>query len=422
MTANLTSKFRCVRRAIPAIVVLAGWVWSSSEVFASTSTWNNFTNASNGWVSTTANWLPAAYPTRSVDLVLQFSSQSADYTSTNNFTGTPFTLNSFVFVGSGTSLTTIGTPNVALAFSSSSASVAPSIVQNSAGSFFLQGNGGISLASGDLHLSGSGTGLVTLKAIVSGTNGLIVDGTAAFALTGAHTYSGGTTVQSGVLRLGTDTASVLGTGALNFNGGTITSTSSTATKTISNAINIGTNKTATFGDTNAAYNGKLVFSGGVAIGQNATVRVNSNVDLNNAAGPTLADNVAFDIASTAKLTLAKLDVSNDVTLDLDLGASTTLAITGALTGNTGTLNFVLNGGTAGGTYTLLTFGSNTLSYSNLNFVSGTYSLDTTYGNGGWLLDGTSLQVRVVPEPSAWLLAALGVGVLLVFRKRQKAGV
>lgn len=423
MTINLTSKFRRVRCALPAIVVLSGWVWSLPEASASTSTWNNFTNnpSTYGW-QTAGSWLPVAAPVRSVDLVLQFNSQSADYTSSNNFSGADFTLNSLVFQGSGTALTTINTPNIPLAFSTSSASAAPSIVQNSAGNFLVQGNGKLSLASGDLHLSGTGAGLVTLRTIIQGTNSLIVDGNAAFALTNVNTYSGGTTVQSGILRLGAGVNTVLGTGALNFNGGTITSTSSAATRILSNAVNIGANKTVTFGDTNAAYNGDLLFSGGVAIGQSSRVQVNSNVTLSNAAGPTLADNVAFDIASSAKLTLARLDVSNDVTLDLELGATPTLAITGALSGNSGTLSFVLNGGVAGGTYTLLTFGSNNLSYSNLNFVSGTYSLDSTFGNGGWLLDGNSLQVRLVPEPSASLLAALGISVLLVFRKRQKAGV
>lgn len=420
MTGFDTSKQR--RLGGKTLIALAGIVSSwAVPTYADTAVWNNF-NGTNGWM-TGGNWLPAVQPVRSVDLVIQFTSQSTNYGSTNNYSGADWTLNQFVFEGNGAGNVTITTSNVPLAFSTSSGGVAPSIVQNSAGSFLVQGNGGIRLSSGDLYLKGNGGGIVTMKSIISGNNGLFVDGNATFALTGAHTYSGGTTVNSGTLQLGIGTGSAIGVGALNFNGGRVSASGPNAPSpatppTYANVINVGADKSVTFGDSNTAYNGDLIFSGAANIGQNSVVRVDSALTLSNAAGPALQSNVTFEIANTGKLTLAKLDVTNDVTLSLVLGTPS-LAITNALTGNTGDLNFILNGSVSGGVYTLLNFTNTDLSYSNLHLVGGVYSLDTTFGQDGWLINGNSLQVKVVPEPSTWAMALLGLGALVLMGHRAR---
>lgn len=409
---------------------LAGGIACIPETNAQTFTWNN--GGTNGW-STPTNWTPSSGVVAggNVDYVLRFNTYSSLYTSTNNFVAAtgPFSLNSIVLTeGSGTQGATIQTSEVQFAFSSSSISTTPSIVQNSSGNFIIAGNGGINLVN-NLYLRGNGSGLVTLRSVISGSNGLILDGSANYALTTVrNTYTGGTTVNTGTLRLsnlgsvvtgGVIQSGLLGTGSVNFNGGTITASSSTATAALPNAVNIGTSSTVAFGDLDASYNGAVTFSGTVMIGQNTTVLVRSNLGLTNVSGPTAGSNVTFDIADGKALNLGKLDVSNNVTLSLTLGATTPVAITGALTGTTGDLRFVLNGGVAGNIYTLLTFGNNELGYSDLVFAGGSSSLDTTFGIGGWLINGNSLQVKVVPEPSTWAMALLSVGALVLVGRRAR---
>lgn len=368
---------------------------------AATYTW---VGASAGW-QTASNWAPSSVPpTSNSSTTILFNSASGT-TSTNNFS-TIFTLNGFDLEGTSLNTTTIGTPNAALNFMTNG-STNPSIVQNSSGSYLLQGNGGITL-SNNVTLSGTGTGLITVAAIVSGTGGLIVNSsTSALTLTGVNTYSGGTVVNSGVLRLGVTTNKVIGTGTLTLNGGKVSSLSTSAVLALSNSVTSGTGSMITLGD--AVNTGSMTFSGSTTLSVGTTLIAASNVKFTGSVA--LGNNVTLAPTNNATLTLSSMDISNNVAVKLTLGQAP-LAITGALSdlNLAGKLSFVLTGGTTGTPYTLVTFGSadSSFTYADLNLISSDYALDTSFGNGGWRINGTSLQVQFVPEPSTTTMLALGV--------------
>ena len=106
------------------------------------------------------------------------------------------------------------------------------------------------------------------------TRGLNKLGTNALTLTGTNTYSGGTTLTAGTLRIGVAnvgsvgaiTSSAIGTGALSIVGGALSSDSTTA-RTILNPVTF--TGDATLGD--ATNTGKLTFSAGVALGNARTL-------------------------------------------------------------------------------------------------------------------------------------------------------
>lgn len=379
---------------------------------AATYTWVGGSGA--GW-ATASNWSPAGFPiagNASSDLILNFNSSSAAYTSTKNI-GAAFNVHQLNFEeGTGDALTTItlSSSTTPMNFVANGAA-GSSIAQNSSGGFLLNGSGGMKVDV-DLTLKGTGSGLVDITTIISGTGGIVINGSAPFALRGNNTFSGGTTVNSGTLRLGSS-GTVLGTGSLTINNGKV-SMISTGMRAFAAPVNVGTGAVATFGD--AVNTGALTFSGPTVTGANATIVSASNVAF--AGAFSAGDNLTLSPGSGTQITLSTLDASNGLTLNLNLGA-TGLVITGALTdAAAATINFNLIGGVAGQTYTLMTYGSTTWTYANLNLLTSDYALDTSFGNGGWLLNGSNLQIQLIPEPSSLgLFSAVFLGAMLFFAVR-----
>ena len=90
-------------------------------------------------------------------------------------------------------------------------------------------SGAISLGSNALTIDSSGTG--TISGIISGTGTLTKAGAGAWTLSGANTFSGGTTLTAGTLNINHANALGNGSGAFTINGGTIDNTSGASVTT-----------------------------------------------------------------------------------------------------------------------------------------------------------------------------------------------
>ncbi len=96
---------------------------------------------------------------------------------------------------------------------------------NGAGVTTLTVSGAVSGAGRNLTLGGTGNTNIS-GVIGTGPGSLSMTGTGTLTLSGANTYSGGTALSSGALRVGNNAA--LGTGTLTLSGGTLASSSTTA--------------------------------------------------------------------------------------------------------------------------------------------------------------------------------------------------
>jgi autotransporter-associated beta strand protein len=242
------------------------------------------------------------------------------------------------------------------------------------------GSGGVNVASG-LHDSTSNTKDPTrnVAVIINSTGG-------AATFNAASTYSGGTTLTAGTLQLGASsvgsvgaiTTSAIGTGGLALNGGTLSSSDTTA-RTILNAITIGGD--VTLGD--ATKTGALTFSADAAIDS-------STRTLTTASAATFSGN----ITGTGGITKAG---SGALTLT---GNNT---YTGGTTVSTGTLMVNNTSGSGTGSESLLVSAGATLGGSGaiagITTISGilapgnsigtlTVANDVTW-NGSLLSDGTA---------------------------------
>jgi len=109
-----------------------------------------------------------------------------------------------------------------------------------------------------------------LSGVISGSGALTLSGSGTLTLSGVNTYSGGTTVSTGVLALGNDNA--LGSGLLTMNGGTLASDGATA-RMFTNNISIAAN--SAFGQTSGGT-GALTFSGTVNLGTTTRTLTNNS--------------------------------------------------------------------------------------------------------------------------------------------------
>jgi autotransporter-associated beta strand protein len=233
-------------------------------------------------------------------------------------------------------------------------------------STFYQVNGGTLIVNGDI--SGSG---ITLN--INGTSGGIIQ------LAGNNAYSGGTTLQSGMV-LNINSVTAVGTGTLTLNG------NATIDNTSANAITL-TNNNAI-----ALSNGSLTFTGtkDLSFGTGVVTMngANRSITVTNAAATLTVGGIAQD-ASTRNFT--KLGAGTVV-----LGGNSTY--TGTTTISAGTLQ-IGNGGTSGslgtgsvavnGTTTSLVFDrSDNITIGNV--ISGTGSL-TQNGLGTLTLNNSSVD-------------------------------
>jgi fibronectin-binding autotransporter adhesin len=183
------------------------------------------------------------------------------------------------------------------------------------------------------------------------------------------------------------------------------------------------NTTTTF------INGEIRGNGTIII---PSVAVNTTVitGLNLLDGATLAPGDSENVDGTGDSTVGDLSItggltlSNNTTLDFQLGSDATRGITYDAVNITG--NFTLNGnldvealaGFGVGTYRLFTFGG-TLTDNGLtlnSLPSGfNYSLDVNTLGGGYV----DLIVTAVPEPSTYAMMGFGLATLWILRRRSR---
>ncbi len=308
-------------------------------------------------------------------------------------------------------------------------------------------NGQLTL-SGTANLGGATREITTASnAIFSGivSNGGIIKSGSGFLQIGqnGNTYAGGTTLNSGVLRInssssgtvGNITNGVLGTGALTLNGGTL-SAANTTPRTLLNPVSFGGN--VTLGD--STNNGTLTFSSGINLGGTTReITVASNVDF----GGTISN------GGLTKAGSATLNLTGDNTFVGGVTVNTGTLITGT-TGTFGSGDVTVASGaflTAGNVGSFfnggrLTFAKTSPAGSILLNFTGVDTIGSVYESigGSFLAPGTynatqlnglftggnavfagegSLLISAIPEPSTFAaLAGLGAFAITATRRRR----
>ena len=134
-------------------------------------------------------------------------------------------------------------------------------------------NSDVKLSTGSAALTINGAATSVYSGLIEKAGSLIVNGSSTIVtLSGANTYSGGTTLTAGTLNINNGGAtSAIGTGALTINGGTIDNTSS-------GALTVGSNNAQTWAG-NYAFTGTKSLNmgtGAVTMTANTTITANAN--------------------------------------------------------------------------------------------------------------------------------------------------
>nr|USU31146.1 autotransporter-associated beta strand repeat-containing protein [Methylobacterium sp. OTU13CASTA1] len=234
--------------------------------------------------------------------------------------GIPFSSGGAGIVGSG--LTVINTGSIAGGLAGNNAGTQADAVTFTGGSNILalgassSFTGAINVQSGSLSFNQSaGTGLpadVTLGASIIGAGGVAKLGAGTLTLTGANTYTGGTSIVAGTLIAAPGS---VGSGAITINGGALSNTGNGgAIQNFGNAIVIGASGGAVQGqglvlqlDGAISGSGAIAFTqGGVRLagdnsGFTGSTTLQGNVTLGAESGTAFSSSSAFRIASGSTL-------------------------------------------------------------------------------------------------------------------------
>jgi fibronectin-binding autotransporter adhesin len=274
----------------------------------------------------------------------------------------------------------------------------------SAGTLEVGGTNG-TFGSGNLVNNGAfiynrTSGGLTYAGNISGTGSLTKQGTTVLSLTGNNTYSGGTTVSTGQLRVTTSSlpGDVTNNATLQFNQNTngtfagVISGSGTLSKTGTGSVTLSGNNTYT-GNT-LIIAGILQASNTSALGNNSAISVGSSGTLD----------------LTTDLTIGSLASSGNVTLNANTltagGNNTSTTFSGVLSG-TGGLTKQGSGIlylTGTNTYT----GTTTLNAGGLSLNSANAIADT----GAVIINGGTLRITTNPETIGSLSGTSGTVQLL----------
>ena len=343
----------------------------------------------------------------------------------------------------GTTTISAGTGSGSLNFDNSGSN---SVLKQTAGSTTISAAVSVNSSSPlDItNQNGSGsTNRFFISGVVSGNGAISINGVGQVVLSNAgNTFTGGVTLNSGVLVAASSSGTMLGSGTLTINGGSLNSGASANGAWTSNNAMVWNADFATGG----AFN--------LNMGTGAVTMNGSRIVTSTSTGAFTVGGIISDGSSSSGLTFGGVSGGK-----LLLGGANTY--TGPTTVNAGTLSTLSTGGTFGkgnvtvATGALLTAGNNasfgdlaTLTFSStstassiaLNFtgadtlgavydsISGTYMTAGTWTTSqlnsffsSSVFAGTgSLTISAIPEPStyAMLLGSLALGAALVSRRRR----
>ncbi len=379
----------CAAAVVTLPPLAAGQTYIYNGPFTGTGNTVNFWSA-DSWIGGT--------PTSSATTQLVFRNFDANQYSANNDLGNPFQLNSVLLQSFSTSSTTVSsTTGYSLQLTGANPTVTPS--GPGTVSFATGGNGLVlNPTSGTTTFGGGGDGLVTIgNAGITGTGGLVLNNTGLGGVTmfGANTFTGGATLNSGILNVGA--AGALGTGnTLTVNGGVLRGNGAA----IANAVVANAN--FAFNSGTLTINGPVSGAGGVQL-VNGAVFSSQGLTLGGALSYAGATSVggSFPRPSGSATNLATLTLAATATLNnsqpITVGNNATLALAGNAT-NTRVPNqnaLVLDGGRVAftGSTTTETFGN--VSASGLSvFTLAAGATNSTLAFGAFnRTDNATLNVR-----------------------------
>ena len=240
------------------------------------------------------------------------------------------------------------------------------------------------IATGGNTLTISGIYNLILGGAISGNGSLTKAGTSTLTLSGANTYLGGTTLNSGTIILGNNSA--LGTGTLTLGGnGTIQSNSDS--RSVSNAIATGGSILTVSGVSNLALSGVISGAGALTANMTADADTLTLSGTNTYSGGTTLSKGTIILGNNAALGTGALTLGGAGTLQSDndsRSVGNAIDTGGNSLTVSGASNLVL-GGVISGAGALTKSGAGTLTLSGDNTYTGT----TTISQGTLKVSGGS---------------------------------
>ncbi len=268
--------------------------------------------------------------------------------------------------------------------------------------------GNVTLGTGTLSLGSDNTSPAAYAGVISGTGNLTKVGTGTASISGTNTYTGTTTVESGILNPSVAGALGNATSAIALGDATSITSNLSPSLLVSGVTTIARN--ITVGASNAATTGVYTIgsgNAGSAAQISGAVTLNQNVTVSSAgAAFTLSGNVTSGATGTQTVTLSNAGVQTDsgaigggtgaIALIKNGAGNATLSgannYTGTTTVNTGILTVTSTLGSGAVTVTggtLLTSGTGTLGLGNSVTVAGVGVL--TLGNSTSLSSAQALN-------------------------------